>query len=197
MITVIAGGMYSEKTTELQRRGKRLQRAGKRVVFIKPEMDNRYSENEVVTHDGNSVESINMPTTDPEKLFEIANEYDVFCIDEIQFFDAKIVEILNSFACHGREIIVAGLDLAHDGSLFTVTASLMGYAETVVKINAVCATCGDDAWITEKVGGSEELVELGSDEIYKPICRRCYSFKQMEAAGVLNQEGDQTNAVQE
>lgn len=197
MITVIAGGMYSEKTTELQRRGKRLKRAGKNVVFIKPEMDNRYSENEVVTHDGSSVESINIPSSDPEKLFEIANDFEVFCIDEIQFFDIKIVEILNAFACHGREVIVAGLDLAHDGSSFNVTAALMAYAETVVKINAVCATCGTDAWITEKVGGSDELVELGSDEIYKPICRRCYSIKRLDAAEQSQQEGDQVNAIQE
>ncbi|MDR7207625.1 thymidine kinase [Priestia megaterium] len=173
MLTVIAGGMFAEKSTELQRRGKRLTRAGKNVVYFKPEFDNRYSETEIVTHDGQKVKAGNVPTDTPETIFMALPKFtDVILIDEIQFFNAGIIAVINHLLKDGYSVIVAGLDMDSDAKPFDVTATLMALAEEVVKLKAVCSRCGDDAWVTYN-DNKINRIELGTDE-YTPMCRYCY-----------------------
>lgn len=168
--------MFSEKSTELQRRGKRLKRAGKKVVYFKPDIDNRYSENEIVTHDGFKVPAINIPVDSPSRL--IAKEFedvDVFLLDEIQFFSIAVVNVIEVLLEFGKQVIVAGLDLDSNGSPFVVTAGLMAKAEHVVKLHAVCADCGQDSWVTYKENKVQKI-EIGTDG-YKPLCRKCFNNK--------------------
>lgn len=173
-LTVIAGGMFAEKTTELQRRGRRLTRAGKRVAYFKPEMDTRYSENEIVTHDGLKVAAINISHKRPIDIFVFNYlQYDVYLIDEIQFFELNIIGVIESLLQEGKTVIVAGLDLDFEAKPFTVTSHLMAMAENVVKLHAVCSECGDDAWVSHKEDNGQRI-QLGTDE-YTPMCRKCYS----------------------
>jgi thymidine kinase len=177
MLTVICGGMFAEKTTELQRRGKRLERAGKKVLYVKPNFDTRYSENEIVTHDGAKVQAVNIDSENPYDIYEIADEYDAICIDEVQFFSQDIIKAINALLLRGKKVIVAGLDLDYKGEPFFVTTILMGYAEEVVKLHAVCSSCGADAWVSYKEDNGERI-QLGTDE-YKPMCRKCFNEKKM------------------
>lgn len=176
MLTVIAGGMFAEKSTELQRRGKRLERAGKKVGYFKPDFDNRYSEDEIVTHDGRKVAAINIPQEEPRDLLRY--EFDVYCIDEVQFFSGEIQPVIKVLLYSGKTIIVSGLDMDFKGEPFGNTAFLMGIAEEVVKLQAVCTDCGENAWISaKKETGQNERVELGSDDLYYPLCRECFYDK--------------------
>jgi thymidine kinase len=177
MLTVIAGGMFSEKSTELQRRGKRLERAGKKVAYFKPDFDNRYSENEIVTHDGKKVVAKNIPLNTPvDLLMELDLDTEVILIDEIQFFDTEIIEVINLLVnVHEVTVIVAGLDLDFEGRPFNITAYLMAIAEEVVKLQAVCSSCGTDSWVSYKEPNGKRI-ELGTDE-YKPMCRKCFNKK--------------------
>lgn len=182
-LTVIAGGMFAEKTTELQRRGRRLKRAGNEVAYFKPEMDTRYSENEIVSHDGAKVSAVNIPHEKPIRI--LTHNYlipDVYLIDEIQFFDVKIIGVIEVLLQEGKTVIVAGLDLDFEGVPFTVTSHLMGMAENVVKLHAVCSECGDDAWVSHKEEGGQRI-QLGTDE-YTPLCRKC--FNNLEKKGTVN-----------
>lgn len=172
MLTVIAGGMFAEKSTELQRRGKRLQRAGKRVLFVKPDYDTRYGNDQIVTHDGNSVEAVNISTTFPIELVSLSAEYDVILIDEVQFFSKVIIPTIKGLLLQGKTVIVAGLDLDFKAEPFQITTWLMGYAEEVVKLTAVCTECGDDSWVSHKEDNGKRI-ELGTSE-YKPLCRKCH-----------------------
>lgn len=173
MITAIVGGMFSEKTTELIRRGRRARRAGKRVVYIKPAVDNRYSEDKIVSHDGVEVDSI-LIGGDGIDWQEIANNYDVVCVDEVQFLDLEHLRYFIGMAESGIEVITAGLDMSFDAKPFQMTMLLMVYAEEVVKLHAVCSACGKPAWISYRKTNSKETVELGSDKEYTPLCRQCY-----------------------
>lgn len=176
MLTVICGGMFSEKTTELQRRGKRLKRAGKKVAYFKPEMDNRYSETAIVTHDGEEVEAINIQTDIPEVMyFEIPTFTEVVLIDEIQFFHEDILKVIDTLLEEEIEVIVAGLDLDSEAKPFTITSTLMAKAEKVVKLQAVCTGCGNDAWVSYKSPNGQRI-QLGTDE-YEPMCRKCFNQK--------------------
>ncbi|PFB17031.1 thymidine kinase [Bacillus cereus] len=174
-LTVIAGGMFAEKTTELQRRGRRLKRAGKRVAYFKPAMDTRYSENEIVTHDGAKVEAININENAPLQLTsrEYFENYDVFLIDEVQFFHSFIMTAIETLLREGKTVIVAGLDLDFKGQPFFKMGALMLMAENVVKLHAVCSECGDDAWVSHKENNGQRI-QLGTDE-YTPMCRKCFN----------------------
>lgn len=176
MLTVICGGMFSEKSTELQRRGKRLERAGKKVGYFKPSFDNRYSDNELVTHDGAKVDAINIKTNSPVLITSSEYfEYDVFLIDEIQFFHSKIVDAIEVLLKDGKTVIVAGLDMDYKANPFFITASLMAIADEVLKLKAICSACGDDSWVSYKEPNGVRI-QLGTDE-YKPLCRKCFYEK--------------------
>lgn len=183
-LTVIAGGMFAEKTTELQRRGRRLKRAGKRVAYFKPAMDTRYSENEIVTHDGAKVEAININENAPLQLTsrEYFENYDVFLIDEVQFFHSFIMTAIETLLREGKTVIVAGLDLDFKGHPFFKMGALMLMAENVVKLHAVCSECGDDAWVSHKENNGQRI-QLGTDE-YTPMCRKC--FNNLKKKGTVN-----------
>lgn len=179
MLTVICGGMFSEKSTELQRRGRRLKRAGKKVGFFKPDFDDRYSFDELVTHNGERVPAINIPTKAPIQITSREFfEFDVFLIDEIQFFHSTIILAIDTLLLAGKTVIVAGLDLDFQGHPFFTTASLMAMAEDVTKLKAVCDDCGNDSWVSYKEPNGQRI-QLGTEE-YKPLCRKCFQTKKQQ-----------------
>jgi thymidine kinase len=178
MLTVIVGGMFAEKSTELQRRGKRLKRAGKEIMFFKPDFDVRYSTDELVTHDGQSVKAFNIPTKNPDILLGIdLNEVDALLIDEVQFISSDIFFVIECLLSRypDLQIIVAGLDMDFEGRPFNTTSWLMASAEEVIKLKAVCNSCGTDSWVSFKEPNGQRI-QLGSDE-YKPLCRKCFNQK--------------------
>lgn len=183
-LTVITGSMFAEKTTELQRRGRRLKRAGKKVAYFKPDMDTRYSVNQIVSHDGAKVDAINIPKDTTLQLTsrEYFENYDVFLIDEVQFFNSRILTAIETLLREGKTVIVAGLDLDFKGQPFFTVSTLMSIAENVVKLHAVCSECGDDAWVSHKEEGGQRI-QLGTDE-YTPMCRKC--FNNLKKKGTVN-----------
>lgn len=173
MLTVITGGMFAEKSTELLRRGRRLKRAGKEVGYFKPAFDNRYSRHEIVTHNNERVQAFTLDQAVTMKNFE--GIVDVFLIDEVQFFDESIHSTIDYLLEEGKTVIVAGLDMDYQGHSFVITAALMAIAEDVVKLKAVCAECGSDAWVSFKAENGQRL-QLGTDE-YTPLCRKCFNIR--------------------
>ncbi|WP_313955500.1 thymidine kinase [Bacillus pumilus] len=173
-LTIDVGSMFAEKSTALQRHGKRYMLAGKKVVFLKPSIDNRYSEDFIVTHDGKKVEAINIQITNknevgiPLDLFEA----DVVCIDEVQFFPDQMITHIEKLIEQGKKVFVAGLDMDRYGKPFGIVPYLMAKADHVTKHHAVCVFCGDDAWVSLEVSNdSSTQVKVGDD--YKPACRQC------------------------
>ena len=108
-LEVISGCMFAGKTEELIRRIKVLEYAKKKIAVFKPKIDNRYSEECVVSHAGSSVKSFNISKA--REIFDyIDDSYDVIAIDEVQFFDEEIVQICDYFADRGKRVMAAGLD---------------------------------------------------------------------------------------
>ncbi|PGZ29523.1 thymidine kinase [Bacillus anthracis] len=177
-LTLIVGGMFSGKSSELQRQGKRHMLRGHKVLFLKPSIDTRYSEDEIVTHDGRKVKAENVRS---DELFHerIGTDIDVVLIDEVQFFGASLLTNVNKLLRKGIRVYCAGLDLDFKGRPFGVTPFLMAQADNIVKLHAVCDKCGGDAWKTSRKNDDTELVSLGEKENYYPICRKCY-YKSLE-----------------
>src|SRR3989344_1319733 len=172
-IRVISGCMFSGKTSRLLWYLKRADIAGKKVVLFKPQIDNRYSANEVVTHDNHRVPSIVI--TAASDIMPLANDYQVVGVDEIHFLDpAQLVQVAEQLADAGKEVITAGLDLDAADRAFEATKELMGIAEYIEKLQAVCADCnGDNATRSYRKSQSKERFEVGGKESYLPLCRRC------------------------
>ena len=172
-IEVIAGSMFSGKTEELIRRLKRAKIAKQRVEIFKPLIDNRYSPEEVVSHDANAIHST--PVNHSSNILLLATEVDVIGIDEAQFFDMGLPEICKTLANKGIRVIVAGLDTDFKGNPFGPMPNLMAIAEFVTKIHAICVRCGNLAHYSFRLTKNEKLVMLGSEEKYEPLCRNCFN----------------------
>lgn len=174
-IEVICGSMFSGKTEELIRRLRRAQIARQRVEIFKPEIDNRYHEKKVVSHDANELHS--NPVRDADAILSTLDlkEVNVIGIDEAQFFDAKLVGVCNRLANMGKRVVVAGLDMDYTGSPFGPIPGLLAIAEYVTKVHAICLRCGSPANYSHRLAKGDELVLLGEKTHYEPLCRKCFT----------------------
>lgn len=171
-IEVVCGSMFSGKTEELIRRMKRAQFARLNVEIFKPAIDVRYSEEDVVSHDHNSIPST--PVDSSQNILLLANDVDVVGIDEAQFFDMGIVDVCNELARRGIRVICAGLDMDFKGVPFGPMPALMAIADEVYKTHAICVHCGDLAYVSHRTVHSDKRVLLGETDSYEPLCRACY-----------------------
>lgn len=171
-IEVVCGSMFSGKTEELIRRMKRAQFARQKVEIFKPAIDVRYSEQDVVSHDHNSIPST--PVDSSQNILLLADDIDVVGIDEAQFFDMGIVDVCTQLAERGIRVICAGLDMDYKGVPFGPMPALMAVAEDVYKTHAICVRCGDLAWVSHRLVQNDKRVLLGETESYEPLCRNCY-----------------------
>jgi len=175
-IEVICGSMFSGKTDELIRRLIRATIAKQKVQVFKPAIDIRYAIEKVASHTGSTFDAIPV-----EKAAEIRTKLDndttVVGIDEAQFFDAEVVAVAKELAARGIRVLVAGLDTDFRGEPFGSMPVLMSEAEDVLKLHAICMTCGDDASRTQRlVNGKparydDPVVIVGASELYEARCR--------------------------
>ncbi len=172
-IEVIAGSMFSGKTEELIRRLKRARIANQKVEIFKPVIDNRYSEQKVISHDDNAIMST--PVSTSRNILLLATDVEVVGIDEAQFFDIGLVEVCNDLANRGIRVIVAGLDMDFRGKPFGPIPALLAVAEYVTKVHAICIQCGNLAQYSFRRDTSEKIVLIGERNVYEPLCRSCYN----------------------
>ena len=108
-IEVIAGSMFSGKSEELIRRLRRAQIAKRKVQIFKPRIDNRYSEDHIISHSDMRSASENVKNSD-ELIRHVHDDTEVVGIDEGQFFVAHLPAACNTLASAGTRGMVAGLD---------------------------------------------------------------------------------------
>jgi len=174
-IEVICGSMFSGKTEELIRRLKRAKIAKQKIEIFKAEIDQRYHEEAVVSHDDNQIHSTPVPSSSNIPL--LVNDEEVIGIDEAQFFDMGLVEVCNQLANRGIRIIVAGLDMDFQGKPFGPIPHLLATAEYVTKVHAICVKCGELANHSHRINNNQNLVVLGETDYYEPLCRSCFYQK--------------------
>lgn len=176
IIEVITGCMFSGKSEELIRRIKRARIAKQNVQVFKSTLDTRYDEKSVVSHSGAKVEAISIDH--PEKIIaKIENDTEVVAIDEAQFFNDRIIYVIEFLADKGLRVIVAGLDTDFRGEPFGPMPYILSRAEKVDKLTAICVICGDEATRTQRIiNGNpasyyDSIIMVGASEKYEPRCR--------------------------
>ena len=172
-VEVICGSMFSGKTEELIRRLNRAKIAKQSVEIFKPVIDNRYSQDDVVSHNENTIRST--PVDTASNILLLSGNVDVIGIDEAQFFDNGLIDVCNTLSNMGIRVIVAGLDMDFQGKPFGPMPQLMATAEYVTKVHAICMRCGSLANFSHRLSHEEKLVVLGEKSEYEPLCRECYT----------------------
>lgn len=176
-IEVICGSMFCGKTEELIRRVRRAIIAKQKVKVFKPKIDDRYGIQRATSHAGQSVEAVAVDSS--SEILALANsDTTVVAIDEAQFFDGGIVEIVQSLVeDHNIRVIIAGLDTDFRGEPFGAMPRLLSIAEEVLKLHAICVVCGENASRTQRlVDGrpaavDDPIIMVGAQESYEARCR--------------------------
>jgi thymidine kinase len=163
-IEVVTGSMFSGKSEELIRRLRRAQIARQKVQIFKPLIDNRFSEDHIVSHSDMRIASQNVGSSQ-ELLERVEEDTEVIGVDEGQFFDANLPAVCSTLADRGKRVIVAGLDQDYLGRPFEPMPQLLAVAEYITKTLAICVVCGDPANHTQLVGASG---------LYEARCRHCF-----------------------
>lgn len=175
-LTVICGGMYSGKSTELIRRYQRNKYAKRPALLFNHKLDTRYGVGVASTHTQTQEDAISIGTRD-ELLFELSKYPNIrnIYIDEFQFFPLEVAElVIDLVEEEGYTISVAGLDLTFDNTPFESIGKLYPHADSIVKVKAVCMECGNDAGKSFRLTESTDEVQVGSDGKYIALCRKCF-----------------------
>ncbi len=172
-IEVIAGSMFSGKSEELIRRLRRARIARQKVQVFKPEIDVRFSRDQIVSHSEMRHESVAVKSA-AEILARVDPATDVVGIDEAQFFDNDLVGVANELAGRGVRVIIAGLDQDYTGQPFEPMPQLLAIAEYITKTHAICMRCGQPANYSQRIVDQEGRVVVGADDAYEARCRRCF-----------------------
>lgn len=184
-LTLICGPMFSGKTTELlknilwQKNG-----LNKNVLVYKTSFDDRYAHEEVMNHDGLQAKALSIKTWDGN----LPADTDVVFFDEVQFFDepqfdGNLVQIVHDLLSKGVDVYGAGLDMDAEGLPFEITAKLMAMSDKVIKLQSICAVCGQHAtktfrFVKETADGQ---VQLGGSESYEPRCTKHWSSGRVQS----------------
>ena len=179
-IECICGPMYSGKSEELIRRIRRVEIAGYDPLVVKPIIDSRYSYTDVVSHSGLSREASVV-----EKSSDIINKFygveEVVAIDEVQFFDEGIIDVIKYLRGENVRVIIAGLDTDYRGEPFGQMGHILAIADKVDKLQAICHHCrGFNATMTQRLVDGEpaewdaETIVVGGRESYEARCRGCW-----------------------
>lgn len=172
-VEVICGSMFSGKTEELIRRIRRAAIARQKVQVFKPRIDDRYDAQAVVSHSDLRVEGIPVDTAQ-DILEGVHPDTAVVGIDEVQFFDLHLIEVVNILADRGIRVVCAGLDQDYQGRPFEPMPQLLAVAEVITKALAVCMVCGAPANRSQRLSASESRVIIGAHDTYEARCRRCH-----------------------
>lgn len=176
-VEVIVGSMFSGKTDELIRRLRRATIAKQKVQVFKPAIDDRFAEAKVTSHAGNDFDALPIQSS-AQILDHLDPDTTVVAVDEAQFFDPDIIQIIQSMADNGMRVIAAGLDTDFRGEPFGPIPTIMAQAERVDKLHAICMVCAEEASRTQRLLNGEPahfddpVVVIGASELYEARCRK-------------------------
>lgn len=178
-IHVIAGCMFSGKTDELLRLLRRAEIAGRRIVLVRPTIDDRTRPEVVESRSGVAYRARPVTGSGDIPAIVSAERASVVAIDEAQFFDGGLPGIAELLAAEGRTVMVSGLDQDFLGRPFNAMPQLLALADQVTKLTAICTVCGAEATRTQRmVAGrpaamDDPLIVVGGmhDDRYEARCR--------------------------
>lgn len=168
--------MFSGKTEELLSRVRRAEIAKLKVQLFKPEIDDRYTEGHVESH--NTTKHPAMVIKNASQILSLLNDRTrVVAIDEAQFFEYDLISVVEKLANRGLRVIIAALDMDYRANPYNVISVLLSTSEEVMKLSAICNRCGENASRTQRLVDKDEDVLIGGSDMYEARCRSCHESK--------------------
>ena len=176
-VHVICGCMFCGKTDEMLRLLRRFSIAGRSVVLVKPRLDTRTEDGTVISRSGAHHTAV--PVDDSRQIEALVGDADIVAIEEGQFFDERLPDVVGRLADAGKQVLVTGLDQDFRGIPFGPMPRLMALADQVTKLTAICMVCGEHATRTQRLidgqpaPADSPLIVIGGigDEKYEARCR--------------------------
>ena len=176
-VHVICGCMFCGKTDEMLRLLRRFSIAGRRVVLVKPRIDTRSDELTVISRSGAT--HVALTVDEAAQIEPRVADADIVAIEEGQFFDERLPEVVERVAAAGKQVVVTGLDQDFRAIPFGPMPRLMALADQVTKLTAICMVCGEPATRTQRLidgkpaPSDSPLIVIGGigDERYEARCR--------------------------
>ena len=172
-LETIVGAMFAGKTSELLKRILWAKHQEKRIIVLKPSIDDRYSNEKIITHNDLSHDCYAMKNWENvlEKFNFIKSEVDVVFLDEIQFMDTEqTLTNVEKILSKGIDVVCAGLDQDSRGKPWETSSMLLGLSDKIMKIYGFCNVCGIEATKTFRKDGGGNRTTVGSANIYEPRC---------------------------
>jgi thymidine kinase len=178
-VHVICGCMFCGKTDEMLRLLRRFAIAGRQVVLVKPRLDTRSDDATVVSRSGANHRAVAVDHSSEIEGLEEVRDADIVAVEEGQFFDDGLPDVVERLADAGKQLLVTGLDRDFRGIPFGPMPRLMALADQVTKLTAICMVCGDQATRTQRLidgqpaRADSPLIVIGGmgDETYEARCR--------------------------
>ncbi len=188
-LEIIIGPMFSGKSTEIIRRIRLLQKIDKKILIIKPSIDNRYTSDKITSHNYESVDCVVVNNLSDINDFMI-KEHDTVVIDEGQFFDDLVETVDNWLNTYKINIIVAGLDGDFQQKPIGKILNLIPLSNKCVKLNSLCNICkdGTKAPFSFRIVQSKEAVLVGGSDSYIPLCRTHYNLLSKKSEKCTNEQ---------
>jgi thymidine kinase len=171
-VQIFTGPMFGGKTTKMLAALERFSYQNKKTILFKPDIDKRYSAGKVVTHKGQTHESVLV--SDGSEILKKASNSDVVAVDEMFMVPGSAQALLTLFK-KGKTILVSTLQLSSQPTGYTVfeeVRDLMPWATSIEVCHAVCSKCNRDAYYTERLCKESKEVLVGGAESYQPVCYR-------------------------
>lgn len=172
---ITSGSMYAGKTTELIRRVRNYILAKRKAAVFQPTIARRFSDDEVImSHDGLRFEAVH--TDNPLEILWFAELHTpaVIAVDEAQFYDTSLVDVVEELANRGHHLIVAGLAQTSEGKPFGIMPQLLAIADNITSVYGVCVVCGEPATKPFALRAKTEDVSVGAGDKYEARCRKCW-----------------------
>lgn len=175
-LEIIIGPMFSGKTSKLLEIYKQCKFCDIPVVIINYDLDKRYHDTMVSSHD-----KIMAPCIQANKLSDIIYDTEVInseviLINEGQFFEdlyEKVVDMLKE----KKKIYIGGLDGDFERKKFGKILDLIPLCDKITKLVSLCSLCknGTPGIFSMRLSQEKEQTVIGSDN-YIPVCRNCYEI---------------------
>lgn len=177
-IDLAVGPMFSGKSTWLIETLAQYKKHNIPLLAIRYTQDTRYSDNAISSH--NNSHFIAENASNSQEIINILNKYpniQVFGIDEINFFDAQLVDVLTELKRNGVKVYAAGLDTDFLGIPWETTSKIMEQADVITKLTATCSVCHQkNATKTQRLidgvpaSSNSPRILVGGKEAYTARC---------------------------
>jgi thymidine kinase len=174
-LELILGCMFSGKTTKLLEIYNMYKICEVECCVVNYDKDKRYHEELLSTHDKKMIPCINVKHLREAVTDVNVAKYDVFLVNEGQFFVDVDEVVLDLVQKHGKKVYVCGLDGDYKQQTFGNLLNLIPHCDNYSKLHAICKVCkdGTPASFSKRITNETDQEVIGSDN-YIPVCRKCY-----------------------